>query len=106
MGLGDQHSLAPSQIGQIHHGADDNASGTSGVLELADAVGSSGERFARTLVLVNFAGEELGLLGSNYYVAHPAVPLAQTIAMINLDMIGRVSKNRLCSICTSASVLA
>jgi len=95
LGLGDQHSLAPSQIGQIHHGADDNASGTSGVLELAEAVGTSGQRFSRTIVLVAFAGEESGLLGSNYYTAHPAIPLEQTLAMVNLDMIGRISKNRL-----------
>jgi hypothetical protein len=95
LGRGDQHSLAPSQIGQIHHGADDNASGTSAVLEWADAVASSNRRFAHTIVLVAFAGEESGLVGSNYYTAHPAVPLDKTIAMINLDMIGRISKNRL-----------
>jgi len=65
LGLGDQNSLAPSQIGQIHHGADDNASGTSGVLELADAFAHDRSRPTHTLVFVAFAGEETGLLGSS-----------------------------------------
>jgi hypothetical protein len=95
LGLGDQHSLAPSQIGRIHHGADDNASGTSGLLELADGLGRSRRRFKHSMVFVAFAAEETGLLGSNYYTAHPACPLDQTLAMVNLDMIGRVSKNKL-----------
>ena len=95
LGLGDEHSLAPSQIGQIHHGADDNASGTSGVLELADGFTKRRGELKRSIVFVAFAGEESGLLGSSYYAQHPAVPLDQTIAMLNLDMVGRVSKNRL-----------
>jgi Peptidase family M28/PDZ domain/PA domain len=95
LGLGDQHSLAPGQIGQIHHGADDNASGTSGLLELADGLGRNREQLKHSIVFIAFAGEETGLLGSNYYTAHPAVLLDQTLAMINMDMIGRVSKNKL-----------
>jgi aminopeptidase YwaD len=95
LGLGDQHSLAPSQIGQIHHGADDNASGTSAVLELADGLARQRQQLKHSLVFVTFAGEESGLLGSNFYVAHPACSLEQTAAMVNMDMIGRVSKNRL-----------
>ena len=94
LGLGEQYSLAPRQIGQIHHGADDNASGTSGVLELADFF-THRARPKHTIVFITFAGEELGLLGSSYYTAHPEFPLDQTIAMINMDMIGRVSRNRL-----------
>jgi hypothetical protein len=95
LGLGDQHSLAPSQIGQIHHGADDNASGTSGLLELADELTHLRQPLKHSVVFVAFAAEETGLLGSGYYTAHPACPLDQTIAMINLDMIGRVSKDKL-----------
>ena len=95
LGLGDQHSLAPSQIGQIHHGADDNASGTSAVLELADGLGHGRARPAHTLLFITFAGEETGLLGSNYYTNHPACSLDKTLAMLNMDMIGRVSKNKL-----------
>jgi hypothetical protein len=95
LGRGDQHSLAPSQIGQIHHGADDNASGTSAVLELADGFAHERTRSTHTLVFIAFAGEETGLLGSSYYTNHPACSLDKTLAMINMDMIGRVSKNKL-----------
>ena len=95
LGLGDQNSLAPSQRGQVHHGADDNASGVSGVLELADVLSHASPRPRHSIVFVNFAGEELGLLGSAYYTEHPPFPLKQTIAMVNMDMIGRVAKNRL-----------
>jgi hypothetical protein len=95
LGLGDQHSLAPSQIGQIHHGADDNASGTSAVLELADGFAHEHPRSTHTLVFVAFAGEETGLLGSSYYTEHPACSLDKTLAMVNMDMIGRVSKHKL-----------
>lgn len=95
LGLGDQHSLAPSQRGQVHHGADDNASGVSGVLELADVLSHTSQRPRHSIIFVNFAGEELGLLGSAYYTEHPPFPLKQTITMINLDMIGRVANNRL-----------
>jgi len=95
LGLGDEHSLAPSQIGQVHHGADDNASGTSGMMELADVLTRRRAELKRSIVFVAFAGEESGLLGSSYYAQHPTVALDQTIAMLNLDMVGRVSKNRL-----------
>ena len=95
LGLGDQHSLAPSQIGQIHHGADDNASGTSGLLEIADAMTHAGTPPLHTVVFVTFAGEETGLLGSSYYSNHPACGMDKTLAMLNMDMIGRVSKNKL-----------
>ncbi|MFB3920827.1 MAG: M28 family peptidase [Terriglobia bacterium] len=95
LGLGDEHSLAPSQIGQIHHGADDNASGTSAVIELAEGLAKRRRELKRSIVFVAFAGEESGLLGSSFYAQHPAVPLDQTIAMLNLDMVGRVAKNRL-----------
>ncbi len=95
LGLGGQNSLAPRQQGQVHHGADDNASGISGVLELADVLAHSSERPRHSIVFICFAGEELGLLGSAYYAEHPSFPLKQTIAMINMDMIGRVSNNRL-----------
>ncbi len=92
LGLGGEGSLAPKE-GEIHHGADDNASGTAGLLELARIFTSAGSRSKRTIVFIAFAGEEEGLLGSNYYVNHPVVPLANTVAMLNMDMIGRL-KNR------------
>ncbi len=95
LGLGEQSSLAPNPEGKIHHGADDNASGTSGLLELARGLSRRGVELGRSIVFAAFAGEEAGLLGSTFYTNHPAVPLDRTIAMINLDMIGRVTKNRL-----------
>ncbi len=94
LGLGDEHSLAPSRVGEVHHGADDNASGTSGLLELAVGLARHRRELKRSVVFLAFAGEESGLLGSSYYTEHPAVPIDHTIAMLNLDMIGRVSKNK------------
>jgi acetylornithine deacetylase/succinyl-diaminopimelate desuccinylase-like protein len=95
LGLGGEHSLAPSQSGQIHYGADDNASGTSGLLELAAGLARQRDALNRSILFIAFAGEESGLLGSSYYTQHPSIPIDRTIAMLNLDMIGRVSKNRL-----------
>ncbi|MBI3895793.1 MAG: M28 family peptidase [Acidobacteria bacterium] len=94
LGLGERDSLAPGQVGQIHHGADDNASGTAGLMELARAFGEQ-QPFRRSLLFIAFAGEELGLLGSAHYAEDPLLPLDRTIAMLNMDMIGRVSKNKL-----------
>ena len=95
LGLGDEHSLAPNQIGQIHHGADDNASGTSAVLEVAAYFAHREPRPKHSIIFVTFAGEELGLLGSSYYAEHPAIPMSATLAMLNMDMVGRISNNRL-----------
>ncbi len=95
LGLGGVTSLAPSQGKSIHYGADDNASGTSGLMELARQFSQNRRYLARSLIFVAFAGEELGILGSNYYTAHPPVPLNQTVAMINLDMIGRATNGQL-----------
>jgi hypothetical protein len=94
LGLGGQYSLAPSLTGTVHPGADDNASGTAGVLELARAY-SKQPRAKRGILFLNFAGEEQGLLGSAYYAEHPLLPLANAVAMINLDMIGRMRDNKL-----------
>ncbi len=77
---------------QIWHGADDNASGTVGVAELAKAFASNGTRPKRSILFVVFASEERGLLGSYYMASHPLRPLKTTRAMINFDMIGRDEK--------------
>ncbi len=77
------------KIAVIHNGADDNASGTAGVLELA-RIFASGPKLKRSLVFVAFTGEEVGLLGSRYFVDHPPIPVENVVAMINLDMIGRL----------------
>jgi len=94
LGRGGEGSLA-TRPGEIHHGADDNASGTAGVIELARIFSAQRPKLKRTLVFVAFGGEEEGLLGSNYYVNHPVVPLAKTVAMINMDMIGRMKDRKL-----------
>jgi hypothetical protein len=94
LGRGGEGSLAP-RSGEIHHGADDNASGTAGLIELARIFGAQRPKLKRTLVFIAFGGEEEGLLGSNYYVNHPVVPLDKTIAMINMDMIGRMKDRKL-----------
>jgi len=94
LGRGGEGSLAPKS-GEIHHGADDNASGTAGVLELARIFSTERVHPKRTLIFMAFSGEEEGLLGSNYYVNHPLIPLTNTVAMINMDMIGRMKDRKL-----------
>jgi hypothetical protein len=73
----------------VHNGADDNASGTSAIIEIARVAAANRSKLPRSLVFIAFAGEELGLLGSRHYVDKPTLPIEQTVAMINLDMIGR-----------------
>ena len=94
LGRGNFDSLAPSQIGQVHAGADDNASGTAGVLELARLLARRGGKLKRSILFMNFAGEELGLLGSAAWVKDPTRPLAKAVAMINMDMIGRIKDDK------------
>lgn len=94
LGLGYQFSMAPSQAGQPHLGADDNASGTAGLLELARYF-AAGPKPKRGILFIAFSGEELGLLGSGWYVNNPVLPLADCVAMINLDMIGRPRDGRI-----------
>lgn len=95
LGRGNFDSLAPSQIGQIHPGADDNASGTAGVLELARLLSPRSGQLKRSILFMDFAGEELGLLGSAAWVQNPTRPLAKATAMINMDMIGRIKDDKI-----------
>jgi aminopeptidase YwaD len=94
LGLGGEFSLAPASYGEIHPGADDNASGTAAVLLLARAFAQSGGA-KRTLIFAAFSAEEMGTVGSTHYVRHPAIPLERTVAMINMDMIGRLRERTL-----------
>ncbi len=94
LGLGGTFSLAPSLTGTVHPGADDNASGTAGVIELARHF-SALPKPKRGILFMTFAGEELGLLGSGYYANHPELPLGKAVTMINMDMIGRVRDGKL-----------
>jgi len=74
---------------QIHNGADDNASGTAGLIELGKALVRQ-QDLKRSVLLAAFTGEEMGLLGSEHYVEHPSVPLEKIVACVNMDMIGRM----------------
>ncbi len=99
VGMGGMGSLAPGTIA-VHNGADDNASGTVCLLEAARqltllARKSEPETPRRTLVFIAFSGEERGLLGSQHYVKHPRFELENTVAMLNMDMVGRLTNNDL-----------
>jgi peptidase M28-like protein/PDZ domain-containing protein len=83
----------PDSTGKIHNGADDNASGTTALLEVARRLAL--HRPDRTVLFIAFSGEELGDLGSAYYVAHPTVPMDSVYAMLNMDMVGRLRNAKL-----------
>ncbi len=87
-------SMVPDTVA-IHNGADDNASGTASLLELAQAISAHTATVRRSYVFVFFSGEELGTLGSQAYVSMPFFPLPQTIAMLNMDMVGRLQNKAL-----------
>jgi hypothetical protein len=94
VGLGEQYSMSPSSAGTVHPGADDNASGVAALLGIADWVASR-PKPRRGFLFLAFAGEELGLLGSSHYVNHPLLPLQSAVAMLNMDMIGRLRDRKL-----------
>lgn len=79
----------PAHIGQIHNGADDNASGVAGLLELARYYRSNKVKEKYNLLFIAFSAEELGLIGSKYWTEHPTLPLDNIHWMLNMDMIGR-----------------
>jgi hypothetical protein len=94
LGMGGFGALDPDSTGRVHNGADDNASGTAALLEIGRQL--AGYRPQRTVVLVAFSGEELGTLGSSYFVEHPTPqPIDSLYAMLNLDMVGRLRNARL-----------
>ena len=86
-------ALDPDRKNVIRRGADDNASGTAAVLELARLFAASPPR--RSLLFVTFSGEELGLLGSEYFVSNSPLPLDSAVAMVNFDMVGRLREDKL-----------
>lgn len=93
IGWGEKNSRFGGKDKQVHNGADDNASGTSGVLELAEKFASIKDQLKRSIIFVTFSCEEMGVLGSSYFVNNPPVPLENIVAMLNMDMIGRVDKD-------------
>ncbi|MEX0608164.1 MAG: M28 family peptidase [Balneolaceae bacterium] len=93
LGYGEFGSLYSGEQKRIHNGADDNASGTAGLLELAEYF--SANRPQTNLLFIAFSGEEMGLLGSQFFVENTNIDLSQARAMINMDMIGRMHQNKL-----------
>jgi len=106
LGMGSPYSLAKSDAPAIHHGADDNASGAAGVMEMGHYFGPKSTthlQTKRSILLICFTGEELGLYGSEFYVKHPILPLDKTVAMLNMDMVGRLRENKLIVIGSESS---
>lgn len=96
IGLGKRNSRSNSDNkDNIHNGADDNASGVAGLIELAEFFSCRKESLKRSLVFIAFSAEELGLIGASYFVDNPKVPLDKTTAMLNMDMIGRLKEEKL-----------
>jgi len=94
LGLGnDGSSLDPNPNNKIHNGADDNASGTAGIIELARYFKNNGKKEHYNFLFLCFSGEELGLYGSKYYTEHPTIDLSKVNYYINLDMVGRLDPN-------------
>ncbi|SEI75109.1 PDZ domain-containing protein [Dyadobacter koreensis] len=87
-------SLSPDSKNYIHNGADDNASGTAGVIELARYFSSNPAKEKHNFLFIAFSGEELGLLGSKHFTESPTIPLTSVSAMINMDMIGRLNDEK------------
>jgi hypothetical protein len=85
----DHIGITPGQPDSINNGADDDASGTVGVIELAEAFSRPGARPKRSIIFLTVSGEEKGLWGSKYFTEHPPVPIGQIVADVNIDMIGR-----------------
>jgi aminopeptidase YwaD len=94
LGMGGPNSLYQGDDPQIHNGADDNASGTTGLLELAEKFASVKDKLNRNILFVAFSGEEHGLLGSGYFVNNMPINANQVATMINMDMIGRLNVDK------------
>lgn len=78
----------------VYPGADDNASGSTAILQIAKALSANGTRPKRSVLMIWFAAEEIGLVGSKYYAAHPLKPLKDAVCMLNIDMIGRNEESK------------
>ncbi|MFU8859249.1 MAG: M28 family peptidase [Cyclonatronaceae bacterium] len=101
LGFGEHASLYNGPEPRIHAGADDNASGTAALLELAHFYAENPPRYS--LLFLAFSAEEMGLLGSEYFMVNPVVPVGNILAMINLDMIGRLTDGQLAIFGTGSS---
>ncbi|MBN8645827.1 MAG: M28 family peptidase, partial [Planctomycetes bacterium] len=99
LGFGYVGGAQAANLGQIHPGADDNASGAAGLLLAAERITEARTRSdipnARSILFMAFGAEEMGLLGSDHYIKNPTVPASKIAAMVNMDMIGRLTDNKL-----------
>ncbi|MDB4907667.1 MAG: peptidase [Gemmatimonadetes bacterium] len=93
LGRSTEGAMDPEAKDVIRNGADDNASGTAAVLELARLLKANPPK--RSVIFANFTGEELGLLGSQYFTDHPSIALERAVAMVNFDMVGRLKNDKL-----------
>lgn len=89
---GNTTSSREPEVHAIHYGADDNASGVSGMLEIADKLANASLK--RSVVLIGFGAEEIGIIGSKYFTMHPTIPKDKIVAMVNMDMIGRLKDTK------------
>jgi hypothetical protein len=94
LGMGGNASLAPG-VHEVHNGADDNGSGTTVLIEVARELAGRDKKLSRRIVFIAFTGEERGLVGSARYVRNPLFPLESTVAMLNMDMVGRLDQEKL-----------
>lgn len=94
LGLGGEGSLAPGSK-EVHNGADDNASGAAALVEVARRLATRDKKLPRRIAFIAFTGEESGLIGSARYCRDPLIPLDETIAMLNMDMVGRLTDDKL-----------
>ena len=94
LGFGGFGSFVPDEK-VVHNGADDNGSGTATLLEVARQLATTGAKFPRRIVFMAFTAEERGLIGSAHYVEHPLFPHENVVAMLNMDMVGRLNENKL-----------
>jgi aminopeptidase YwaD len=95
LGWGSENSLYEGKDKKIHHGADDNASGSAGVMEIAQKLAANKDLLKRSVLLMCFTGEEEGLIGSSYFTNSPIFNKLNIVSMINMDMIGRMEKDKL-----------
>ncbi|MGV8879418.1 MAG: M28 family peptidase [Sphingobacteriaceae bacterium] len=93
LGMGGVSSKKPDTVA-IHHGADDNASGTAALMEIGEKLAANKNLLKRSILLIAFGAEEQGLLGSIYFTEHPVLPLSQIKLMINMDMVGRLNAEK------------
>jgi hypothetical protein len=95
LGLGGATSLATASGPQVHHGADDNASGVAALLEMARDLAAKRAALPRSVLFISFGAEELGTLGSLHFTKNPTVPWDSVVAMFNFDMVGRLRESKL-----------